>query len=260
MGARTIMEPNDSKNGAESEDSGTYELDLNEDAESKVDDLMRDALAAVEAVEEKKLKKKTSGEDFSLDSDMATEGSATTTVAEAVEPEIILEDEDSGDDQSRHDAEKDELRNRLMRTLADFDNFRKRSEKEKEAQKRFAVTDALKDFLPVADNLERALASAGSVEELKQGVDMIVRQLVETMKRWGVVPVQAVGEPFNPAIHEAVAREDSSEVDVPTVTGELQRGYMIHDRLLRPSMVSVAMPAPKPKSNAGAEQNPEKDA
>lgn len=255
------MEPNDARKGPGSEDSGTYELDLDQDSESQVDDLMRDALAAVEAVEEKHLKKKTSREDSSLDTDMAaeTEGSSAAT-AEALEPEIILEDDDTGDGPAQADAEKEELRNRLMRTLADFDNYRKRSEKEKEAQKRYAVADTLKDFLPVADNLERALASAGSVDELKKGVDMILRQLGETMKRWGVVPVKAVGEPFDPSVHEAVAREDSSEIDVPTVTGELQRGYMIHDRLLRPAMVSVAMPAPKPKSEADTEESSDKDA
>ena len=255
------MEPNDAKNGPGSEDSGTYELDLNEDTESEVDDLMRDALAAVEAVEEKHLKKKISREDSSLDSDITaeTEGSAAGT-AEALEPEIILEDDAPDEDQGKVDTENEELRNRLMRTLADFDNYRKRSEKEKEAQKRYAVTDTLKDFLPVADNLERALASAGSVDELKQGVDMILRQLGETMKRWGVVPVKAVGEPFDPSVHEAVAREDSSEIHVPTVTGELQRGYMIHDRLLRPAMVSVAMPAAKPKPEADTEENSDEEA
>ncbi len=255
------MEPNKAKKGPGSEDSGTYELDLNQDSESRVDDLMRDALAAVEAVEEKKLKKKISREDSSLDTDMAgeKEGTAAATV-EALEPEVILEDEESGDGPEQADAEKEELRNRLMRTLADFDNYRKRSEKEKEAQKRYAVSDTLKDFLPVADNLERALASAGSVDELKKGVDMILRQLGETMKRWGVVPVKAVGEPFDPAVHEAVAREDSSEIDVPTVTGELQRGYMIHDRLLRPAMVSVAMPAAKPKSQDDTEESSDEDA
>ena len=142
-------------------------------------------------------------------------------------------------------AKLEEVQNRLMRTRADFDNYRKRTEKEKEAHKRYAVTDVLTDFLGVTDNLDRALASSGNVEELKKGVEMILRQQADIMKRWGVTPVKATGENFDPAIHEAVAREDSSEIDVPTVTGELQRGYMIHDRLLRPAMVSVAMPAPK---------------
>lgn len=222
-----------------------YELDLNEAESAEVDDVMRDALAAVTAVEEKRSQQKEE-EDSELDVEIETETDAQASAP--VEPEVIV---DSAEPKVGDGAETEELRQRLMRTLADFDNFRKRSEKEKQDHKRFAVTEVLKDILSVTDNLDRAVAASGSVEELKQGVEMIIRQQGEVLRRWGVEPVKAVGEPFDPAVHEAVAREDSTEIEVPMVTGEHQRGYVIHGRLLRPAMVSVAMPAAKSVGKEG---------
>lgn len=220
-----------------------YELDLGEN-EAEVDDVMRDALAAVEAVAEKRAEKHDADESGDEDSELEI---TLETEIENDEPEVV---EPAAPEPSAAAAvETEELRNRLMRTLADFDNFRKRAEKEKEDHKKFAVVDLLKDILGVTDNLERALAAPGGVDELKKGVEMILRQQAEVMRRWGVEPVKAVGEAFNPAVHEAVAREDSSDIDVPTVTGELQQGYTIHGRLLRPAMVSVAMPVAKPASS-----------
>jgi molecular chaperone GrpE len=164
----------------------------------------------------------------------------------------------------RLEAEVQGLRDRLTRTLADFENFRKRSERDKEQIQRFALADVLKDFLGVYDNLERAIAATGTAEDLKQGIDMIVRQFYDVMRRCGIVELEATGQPFDPKIHEAVARVDGQGVEVPTVTAEHQRGYALHDRLLRPSMVSVAMPAPKPPAppeepEVEAEESPKSD-
>lgn len=243
------MEENSSNEVTRRSDEEAYELDLSED-EAQVDDLMRDALAAVEAADKKRAQTDTQEDpevELTLESDIEIEDSADTPEAEVVV--------DGADDAqaaaqaaAQATAEAEELRKRLARTLADFDNFRKRAEKEKEDHKKYAVADVLKDILGVTDNLERALAAPGGVDELKKGVEMILRQQSEVFKRWGVEPVKAVGEAFNPAVHEAVARQDSSDIDVPTVTGELQRGYTIHGRLLRPSMVAVAMPIAKPKA------------
>jgi molecular chaperone GrpE len=101
----------------------------------------------------------------------------------------------------------------------------------------------MRDLVAVTDNLERAAAAGGAVEDLKAGVDMILQQMRETLRRHGVTAVEAVGRPFDPAEHEAVTREEDPAVSSPVVTAELQRGYKMHDRLLRPAMVRVSVPA-----------------
>ena len=136
-----------------------------------------------------------------------------------------------------------DLRDRSMRTLADFDNFRKRSERERQDLRKYALIEPLREFLTVMDNLDLALMAGGSAEDLKRGVEMIHRQMQDLLRRLGVQEVKAVGEPFDPTIHEAVSREESLDVKTPTVASELRRGYQLHDRLLRPSMVKVAVPA-----------------
>jgi molecular chaperone GrpE len=136
-----------------------------------------------------------------------------------------------------------DLRDRSMRTLADFDNFRKRSERERQEAKRYALLDPLRDLLTVVDNLERALSAEGSADDLKRGVEMTLKGLRDLLRRHGVAEVKAAGTAFDPAIHEAVSRQEDPAVEVPTVVEELQRGYLLHDRLLRPAMVKVGVPA-----------------
>lgn len=135
-----------------------------------------------------------------------------------------------------------DLRDRSVRTLADFDNYRKRSERERRDAVRYASSAPLGDLLEVVDNLERALAAGGSAEDLKLGVEMTLRQLEEVLRRHGVESVPAAGQRFDPAHHEAVSRLVDPEVEAPTVVEELQRGYRLHDRLLRPARVVVAVP------------------
>jgi molecular chaperone GrpE len=148
--------------------------------------------------------------------------------------------------------ENADLRDRSMRTLADFENFRKRTERERQEAKRYALMEPLRDFLAVVDNLDRALSAQGSAEDLKRGVEMTLRQFQEQLRRYGVREVPARGEAFDPAVHEAVSRQEDPTVERPTVAEELQRGYMIHDRLLRPAMVKVAVPAEKPAAAPGS--------
>jgi molecular chaperone GrpE len=136
-----------------------------------------------------------------------------------------------------------DLRDRSMRTLADFDNFRKRSERERQDLRKYALIEPIREFLTVMDNLDLALSAGGSAEDLKRGVEMIHRQMQDLLRRFGVQEVKAEGEAFDPTIHEAVSREESPEVKTPTVATELRRGYTLHDRLLRPAMVKVAVPA-----------------
>ena len=136
-----------------------------------------------------------------------------------------------------------DLRDRSMRTLADFDNFRKRSERERAETRKYALMEPLREFLEVVDNLGLALAAAGSADDLKRGVEMIHRQMQELLRRLGVKEIEALNQPFDPALHEAVQREEDPTVQKATVVGELRRGYMLHERLLRPTMVKVAVPS-----------------
>lgn len=168
---------------------------------------------------------------------------------EPQEGEWVLEDPLEGSASAAPGAEEDRLRRELaevreqwVRTLADLDNFRKRSEREAREVRRYALFDPMRDVIGVVDNLERALSSTGSVEDLKRGVELILAQLRDVLKTHGVREVQALGAAFDPALHDAVARDESPEVDAPTVAEELQRGYMMHDRLLRPALVKVAIP------------------
>lgn len=149
---------------------------------------------------------------------------------------------DSSVDVGRLEQELADLRDRSIRTLADFDNYRKRAERERQDLKRYAWMEPMRDFLEVVDNLERAAAAAGSAEDLQQGVEMILRQLDEVLRRHGVVAIESQGLPFDPALHEAVSRQESAAVSEPTVAEELQKGYRLHERLLRPARVLVAVP------------------
>ncbi len=207
-----------------------YELDLDEHAPADIDEVFKDAVAAV---------------DRSKQVDPVIDDTDEIDVKGAND-----ESPDTESDRSRLESETSGLRDRLMRTLADFDNYRKRSEREKQAQRRFANFDLFKDFLGVLDNFERAMESSGSMEDLKLGLEMIIRQQQEILRRHGVKRVEATGKPFDPKVHEAVAREESAEVEVPMVTKEMQSGYVLHDRLLRPAMVFVAMPGSKPEDDS----------
>jgi len=160
---------------------------------------------------------------------------------------------EGGDEVARLRQEIADLRDRSMRTLADFDNFRKRSERERQELRRYALLEPMRELLTVADNLDLALSAQGSAEDLKRGVEMIHRQMQELMRRFGVTEIAATGQPFDPTQHEAVSREESAEVKAPTVVAELRRGYRMHDRLLRPAMVKVAVPPEAPASPAAGD-------
>ncbi len=138
--------------------------------------------------------------------------------------------------------ERDALQDRLLRTAAEFDNYRKRIERERREQAEFAAADALIDLLPIVDNLERALqAPAGSdADAFRKGVELIHKQMLDLLRKRGVTPIEALGVDFDPNLHEAVVHEISSEHREGEVMQELQRGYTVGERLLRPAMVKVA--------------------
>jgi molecular chaperone GrpE len=142
---------------------------------------------------------------------------------------------------SREEAAKN--RDLYLRTLADLENYRKRVQREKEDLSRFANENLLRELLPVLDKLERAIEHARSDQSnggILQGVEMTLSQLAKVLEKSGIKPVAAVGEPFDTARHEAIGQEESSEHAPQTVVRELQKGYLLNDRLLRPAMVVVA--------------------
>ncbi len=141
--------------------------------------------------------------------------------------------------------ESAELKDRYLRTLADFENFRKRSEREKTEFFKYALASLLKELLPVLDNFDRALDHAEEGDDFHRGVLLIYKQLFDVLKKHGLRPIDESGVPFDPKIHEAVVREEDPSVPSHTVVAVLQRGYFLHDRLLRPAMVKVAVGGPE---------------
>ena len=144
-------------------------------------------------------------------------------------------------------ALQDELRrmkDQFLRSRADFENFRKRAEREKNEYFRYAMADTLRDLLPVLDNFERALAHEGGTSEFRTGIEMIYRQFSDVLGRMGLEIVDPMGQAFDPQFHEAVMREENDSVPANTVTDVLQKGYLLRERLLRPAMVKVAVGGP----------------
>jgi len=136
--------------------------------------------------------------------------------------------------------ERDALQDRLLRTAAEFDNYRKRMDRERRDLAEYTAGEAIKDLLPIIDNLERALQTPAQDDPLRKGVELIHKQMLEILRRRGVTPIEALGADFDPNVHEAVTQEESAQHREGEVMEELQRGYKVGDRLLRPAMVKVA--------------------
>lgn len=139
-----------------------------------------------------------------------------------------------------------EAEERLLRTAADAENFKKRLQREKEEQTRYANEALMRELVPVIDNLERALQHSetrSNQEGLLEGLNMTLKGFIDTLARFGCTAVEAVGKPFDPKFHEAVSQEESAEFEPNTVVRELQKGYVLKERLLRPAMVVVTKPA-----------------
>jgi len=149
-----------------------------------------------------------------------------------------------------------ETHERLLRTAAEFDNFKKRATKEKEDVQRFGSERLLKDFLPVMDNLERALdhAEQHDPRQVIEGVKLVQKLFETTLAKHGVVGFSGVGKPFDPGVHEALMQQESDE-RAGTVVSEMAKGYKLNDRLLRPAAVVVAKPRTPPQGSTP--ENPE---
>ncbi len=196
-------------------------IDLDTDPSQELDAAMKEALQAIEHASHEEARAQPAQEQEAVASAVT---SAASEDVEALRAEVAQQ------------------RERSLRARADLENYRKRVQREREDEFRFKAFEPMRQFLSVVDNLERALGSAGSVEDLKEGVSMILRQMANLLRDHGVERVEALGQSFDPSVHEAVSREEDATVSVPTVIDELQTGYQMHERLLRPSVVKVAMP------------------
>jgi molecular chaperone GrpE len=164
------------------------------------------------------------------------------------EPDTAETQSDAPAPSSQLEVEMEKLRaenraylDRLARLQAEFDNSRKRAVKEKQEFREYALSDALKQLLPILDSLDRALKTENAgADDFRSGIELIDRQFHDVLAKLGVEPVAAKGAPFDPNLHQAVQTIETSEVPDNHVVEELQRGYKLRDRLLRPAMVMVA--------------------
>ncbi len=140
----------------------------------------------------------------------------------------------------RLQADRDQLLDRLARLQADFDNYRKREGKERAEYRDYALANTVEQFLPVLDNFQLALRSQGSLEQLRSGVELIVRQMEEIVRSLGILPVSTVDTQFDPRLHEAIDMVDRDDVPDQQILEEVRRGYTLRERLLRPALVRVA--------------------
>lgn len=147
--------------------------------------------------------------------------------------------------------EKSEIYDRLLRKHADFENFRKRIEKDKREFQVYAVSEMVSELIPILDNFERALAhpEEQSGPDYRKGVELIYRQLRDVLEKRGLREIDTAGETFNPNFHEAIAREERNDLPENTILGELQKGYFFRDKLLRPAMVTVSYRSEEPEGS-----------
>jgi molecular chaperone GrpE len=142
--------------------------------------------------------------------------------------------------------ERDQFLALLQRTQADFENYQKRNQRERDQERRYWHAALALDLLPVIDNLDRAMTAAKQAGEsgpLVQGVGLVQNQLLDILKRHGITPIEALGKPFDPNLHQAIMQQPSADYPPGTVIQVLQQGFVIHDRVLRPAGVIVSAPA-----------------
>ncbi len=186
---------------------------------------------------------KPAGEEQDLINEADVVGSDDLESEPSEESQPVEEDaseQTSSGDQARLQEEVSRLRDALLRTRAEMDNLQKRGDRELEKSRKFAVESLLRDLVPVIDSLDQGLESTGDSEALGEGLSLTRKLLVDTLSRYGLSVLDPVGERFDPQWHEAMSLQPSDEHEPDTVISVLQRGYRLHDRLLRPARVLVA--------------------
>lgn len=138
-------------------------------------------------------------------------------------------------------AEKAELQERLLRARAEFENARRRSERERVEYFQFAAMDMVREILPILDDFERALQVETADRDYAKGVELIYQRMAETLKKLGLEPIETAGQTFDPNLHQAVERVQTEDAEDQAILGEFQRGYNFKGKLLRPAMVRVAV-------------------
>ena len=230
--------------------------------EKTVEEMLQEEIPATGEASEEASTEETSGSDAAADTDSMDadqEESGEAAEEEASEGEASGDDPDpdeTGEDKKgffkklkKGDKEKtalqekiEALEDRVKRQMAEFDNFRKRTEKEKQQMFSMGERNAIEKMLPIVDNFERGLATVPEEEKdgpLASGMEMVYRQLLKQLEAMGVAPIEAVGKEFDPAFHNAVMQVESEEYPSGTVAQEFQKGYKYHDSVIRYSMVGV---------------------
>jgi molecular chaperone GrpE len=151
----------------------------------------------------------------------------------------LVEESPANDGLVQLKAERDQLIDRLARLQAEFDNARKRQEREKQEFRDYATGSVVEQFLPVLDNFALALNATGTAEQLRTGVELIVKQMDETLRQLQVIAVPTIGQQFDPRVHEALGSVERDDLPDHSVAEEIRKGYRIRERLLRPAMVRI---------------------
>jgi len=170
----------------------------------------------------------------------ATTAAPEVAVVAASEAPAVAAEPVSREEFERVTTERNQLLDRLARAQAEFDNARKRAERDKQDFRDTVSGSIVEKFLPVLDNLQLALKASGTVEQVRSGVDLIVKQMQEILRQMQVVPVAAEGEAFDPRLHEALGTVDREDLPDQHVAEEIRSGYKLRERLLRPALVRVA--------------------
>ena len=186
--------------------------------------------------------KDVTGIEEELEEQQETEGNEPEVI-EQVEVTSDMEEETGKQNEeiNKLQKEKEEIYQRFLRTQAEFDNFKKRSVKEREAAAKYKAQDLATELLPAIDNFERALQVEvnGENKGLLDGISMVYRQLIDALNSQGIESIEAVGQEFDPNIHQAVMQVEDESKESNIVLEELQKGYLIKDRVIRPAMVKV---------------------
>lgn len=234
-------------------EKGAFSADIPEDA-------IDEALRSVEKASREKTSKEAgkASTDAAAEVEVPVEAAAEGPAGEdlAAERDRLAAELELSVQEGREALKKlGEEHERALRAAADLENYRKRAAKEREEVLRFGSERLLKDLIPILDNLERALAAAPADDPLAKGVRLVLRGFEETLGRHGVKAFSALGQPFDPRLHEAVAQVASGDRPPGTVVAEHGRGFLLNDRLVRPAMVGVSVapaPAERPQGEAGA--------
>ena len=217
-------------------------------AEEETEEVLQEPAEETEAQEPEDIQEE-AGEDSPEVEQEETDDEVSSEETKESEEEPEEEPEDSkkprkfGRKKDKRDEQIAELQDKVTRQMAEFDNFRKRSEKEKAAMYSMGARDVLEKMLEVLDNFERgfdAVEEDDQDDAFVQGMQMVYKQMLEALEKLGVKPIEAVGQPFDPNYHNAVMHEDNEEAGENEVVAEFQKGYMYHDDVIRHSMVKVA--------------------